>query len=1575
MKFWIRYLLILSLVLTPFQLAERFLPEAIAAGTSVSGSIDGLPNSAWAVVWAEGKAGDNWKLIEKSQSKISSPFTYNLTVDSLIGKEVRINALAYADNKTYLMLGNSFVSSTSPVVQNFSLPPININFRVLPVNACANASIYIGPGSGSDWDYGLGLNLNESATAQMALPSGKKYFYEAFCSGDLGQKSNSLTVPSSLETVTVNLGTENLTGQISNITSRNDAEVWVQEKESNPDFGFDFWRSIYSISIKNDGSFGTRLPKGTYRLVVVPAAESKMSSFAMTIGDEFSIGDTAAVTNVSLKTTANVTYTVTPKSIAVGSEVQIMQKVTFTKGEKYFYLLNTKVNADGKIRVNLPVGKYQFNVYPNSKDYAKTSASEINISSSSTTVDETLALETPNLTVNMSSLVPESDLSGWISGESSDGTLDFSGGIIDGVAKIKAAAGTYNLRIIPNTQSESQTATYIDGVSISGGTQTLNYQYASANFRGTLSPLPQAAEAWLTLQQKRSTVKGDFWVNFTNVSTDLNGKFFGNLPNGIYRAKANCNSQCISTNSAQFTINSNSITLDFSFASPNIQGTVSPTTNSAGGSIEARLQPGTNWNSDYTENYYGTIKSDGTYQLLLPPGDYKLRAWPGCLTNPCSTDYVFTSSTLFTVSDTTTPITKDFSLKAPNLLGAITPVEKVRDGYSYVEKYSDGVWQYLDEPLELKADGTFAIYLDPGFYRLVVNPRSDAVGVGVLTTDSITVTNTPQTLNLVLPSSNFEASFLPLGADFRGKVLLESIEGSTFKGGKSLWLNPRSDGKVESFLTAGKYRLSIWPQSQDYSQTFTEIFEMPATATLQSFSFTLNATNLKGKISPVEASRYANVCVESNKEGVWTGRYEYCDSADYEGKYKFKVADGTYRLIITPNVWYSKEDNFASKYTITTSESFTISGDIKVLDYTLSTGNLTGTVSPTSASTGGVVMAIDVSGSYKRWTPYRAMIDSNGKYALQLPEGKYVLLVEPSYSSKGYLRTESQAINVGNSNVIENITLDTPNVSGTVSPVDKSAGGWVYAEQYTCRCGWTGWAPAPGVATNSPIYSDGTYELKVQEGVTRIVAFPNWTASGVVKTYSDSFTATLTPQTVNFTLSSGNVSGTVTPTTNSQWGWIEIQQYNQWGWSSGGSTSIKPDGTFTFDVPTGTYRLIASPGWNPGGLATTVIDTFTATTGVPITKNVTLQLANVTGNVTNLEAATSLSTFSRYGVTSKANIDAAWATVVRLDSSGNWIWEGRTFGIRGDGNYSLHLLPGTYKFYVHNLPEFVSGLTGGYTDSFTVVTGSSKIFDFALQGTNLRGQILPANNSNWGWVCAQQKVVGTDYWKAQWCTNIKGDGSYELIVPAGDYRLEANPYWGSSGYARTYSDTVTVSSSGIVTKNLTLDATNVRLTVLDFEGRPNYDGWVEVRDSSGNWVDTRKSGWISELGKVDFKLQPDTYTVNIQPGRNAAGVRTTLTIIVPTTGILTSTLNLVDGNIQGTARKSGGSALVCGFVTATAAGKTPVKTLTKSNGAFTLNLETGIVWTLTVTDPSNGNSKTETLTPVGSANAITITVT
>jgi hypothetical protein len=202
--------------------------------------------------------------------------------------------------------------------------------------------------------------------------------------------------------------------------------------------------------------------------------------------------------------------------------------------------------------------------------------------------------------------------------------------------------------------------------------------------------------------------------------------------------------------------------------------------------------------------------------------------------------------------------------------------------------------------------------------------------------------------------------------------------------------------------------------------------------------------------------------------------------------------------------------------------------------------------------------------------------------------------------------------------------------------------------------------------------------------------------------------------------------------------------------------------------------------------------------------------------------------------------------------------------------------------------------------------------------------------------------------------------------------LEANPYWYSQGRARTTSSTFTVAADK-VTVNIVLNETNTKLRILDSTGNANYQGWVNVRDNTGNYVDIQKAGWISELGKVDFRLAPGTYTLEIQPGNYATGVRTITTITVGDSG-LDTTISLVDGNVQGTAVSSTGAKLVCAFVTATAAGKTTVRSLTKSNGKFTLDLESGVVWTISVTDPASGETKSSTITPGGtSINPITIT--
>jgi hypothetical protein len=295
--------------------------------------------------------------------------------------------------------------------------------------------------------------------------------------------------------------------------------------------------------------------------------------------------------------------------------------------------------------------------------------------------------------------------------------------------------------------------------------------------------------------------------------------------------------------------------------------------------------------------------------------------------------------------------------------------------------------------------------------------------------------------------------------------------------------------------------------------------------------------------------------------------------------------------------------------------------------------------------------------------------------------------------------------------------------------------------------------------------------------------------------------------------------------------------------------------------------------------------------------------------------------------------------------------------------------------YIHNLPEFVTNLTGdSYTDSFTVTAGSSATFNFALPGSNLKGTITPTTGAGWGWVCAQKYESSKNYWYNHKCSSVKSNGTYELKLDDGTYRIEANPNWSATGYARTYSDSFTVTSA-LTTKDLALTPTNVQLVVLDVAGNPNWQGNIEVRDASGNWVDTFKHGWISDLGKVDFKLAAGTYTLNIQPGQYATGIRTTTTITVPATGNFTATISLVDGNVQGTALKTGSPSLPCGLVVATATGKTSVKTITRSDGKFTLNLESNVTWTITVTDPATGNSASSTITPgATTTNPVTVTV-
>ena len=92
---------------------------------------------------------------------------------------------------------------------------------------------------------------------------------------------------------------------------------------------------------------------------------------------------------------------------------------------------------------------------------------------------------------------------------------------------------------------------------------------------------------------------------------------------------------------------------------------------------------------------------------------------------------------------------------------------------------------------------------------------------------------------------------------------MDNISGNKFS---NQWIQASSDGKIEAFLAAGKYRLHIDPRSEGVSQTVTDFFTMPDTTTLTTFTFALNVPNVTGTVTPEASSRYSSVCFETYEQ-------------------------------------------------------------------------------------------------------------------------------------------------------------------------------------------------------------------------------------------------------------------------------------------------------------------------------------------------------------------------------------------------------------------------------------------------------------------------------------------------------------------------------------------------------------------------------------------------------------------------------------------------------------------------------------------------------------------------------------
>ena len=1554
-------------VLAGFVFTVLSASTANAAPTTVSGTISGIPNDAWGMAWGEKLVGGDWVEISTSYTKdLYQGQPYSVNLGEVTGSAVRVWAQFGSSSGSYLTGTDSFTVTSTSITKNFSLSPFNYKFNVSDQLACLNGSI---TASTTDIGYSerftVGTSINDTGVANISVPPAINFVFSGRCNGDITFEVTNLST-NTLQTFPITIATPNVVGTISGVSTTNRVYSRVQSQLFN---GVDNkWQgSEYGFATNSSGQFALNLPEGTYRLVAQPNwDEGVISDFVNSYSDSFTVTNSQVTVNFAMSSDPNVIFTISPTSVSSSGWVQIEEKLTYPgKGSYFNYVSGTIVNSQGKANYFLEPGTYRLVVNPNQNGdgYVRTVSSEFTITSGGADVVETLALNQANLKFVVS---PTANATwGQVVLTDSDGNEFESYLNENGVSFVYAPAGNYTAIISPGSPTATANTTILSGLVVTGSSQTVNVTLSAGNVSGTVSPTATSIGGQIRVEQKITGVKV-YWKPLNIwAAVDENGKYSISLPQGTFRIWVESyDGSFINSPSPEFTVGSSAVVQDITLRTANVTGTVSPTGKAANGYVYVTWQD-EDTKQDYI--YSAQIQSDGTYKMSLPDGRYKLKAnsssqWP---------NYFGVQSDSITV--TSTPQVLNLTLQAANVSGVVNPTGKSKNGWGEIEYLEAGNWVYAGTSFNINNNGGYSVYLPPGTYRARINPNGSATGVFRLVSDSFTVSSGANTFNFTLPTSNFSTTVTPTTSSPGTQVLIEKVQS---QGNFQFydWANVNQQGVLEAYLPDGRYRLTLQPNGSEFVQTRSATFDIPSSGGFPvPTSIALATPNITGTVTPKADAVYGQACIERKDNENYSTLT--CKSLDGNGKYGFRVENGTYRVVVTPaSVIYSGKGGYFpgakmdSPYTTTTSDEFIVNGDSKVIDIALSSGNLSGTISDITKSAGGWVQVLKTDGAYPQWTNYRSNISTLGKYSLQLPVGQYRLQVFPSEDATGVVRTETPDFTITGSTPIEiNVTLDTPNVTGVITPIDKSAYGWVYAEQFSCKCGWSGWSGAPGVATSSGVKSDGSYAMKLDNGLSRVIAFPGYNATGVTRTVSDTFTVTTgATNTVSFALSEGNVRGTISSTANAAGGWVRAERKNgaYWEWTNYG-TQVLEDGTYRLQVEDGTYRILVSPGWRAANVVETPSGEFTVA-GDQKTVNLTLLAPNLTGTISNLAAAVDSSKLDGQEARS---YPAAYAYVLqKIDS--NYVWINKYLTIYADGSYSTYLPDGTYQIYVYQINQLVSGLSRA-NSSDIVVAGSTNTSTFELRSANLRGTVTPTNMAGWGWVCAQKQNGANWDWSG--CETISQDGSYSLTVDPGVYRVIANPNWNSVGYSKAISDTATVGVSGITTINVALATANVKLVVNDLEGKPNYQGWITVRDSTGNYVDTGK-GWISQLGKVDFTLNPGVYTLEIQPADNRSGVRTTETITVTSGEILQRTITLAAGNVQGLARNSSLASISCAFITATATGQTTVKAISKTDGTFTLNLTAGVVWTISAVDPNSGQVGSSTLTPNdSSSNAVTVT--
>ena len=884
----------------------------------------------------------------------------------------------------------------------------------------------------------------------------------------------------------------------------------------------------------------------------------------------------------------------------------------------------------------------------------------------------------------------------------------------------------------------------------------------------------------------------------------------------------------------------------------------------------------------------------------------------------------------FTVLNGKATTTLSLKLNVPNVLGiASGPLRPSPNSYIYISSStnnlfsSKGIYTYTD------ANGKFAFYLPSGTYTFYGETDFDVTG-GVSGSGQSCVVNAETTtvcnLTFAAPNVTGSASVAGVAANYTNILFFPAY---------GIANNPARDNYGWIYMSRGKYGIQANPGTyRTYLLTFNPIGQgktsiivpgplctVPATGSVIC-NVALPATNFTFRTKSATNTDLTGVSRFTVE--VKNGDQYQDAGSNYLGApttVALSLVDGSYRLRLDPEGGATLEGTSAqytfdvASGTVTNlrrSDSTTVLSPVFGLyNLPLVKPNVTGTVTGpkgAAADTYIEVLKVSAQGSVDG-TKYWAQTNSQGKFALSLPVGIYILKSRPDFAATGGGDTSvrCEVISETNTSLICNIQLATPNVTGTVR-VAGAIPQW----------GSALFQPAKGIAGNTATewygwvgLSNGVFGFNAKPGTYRInVSVPtssngNGIPAGLcVVPETGTVTCNINLPTINFVTR-------VLDSQNTELSNAQIYLTTSSGEGMCCNYISSETKRLSLNLVDGTYGLQVSPTDGKGGSQnyTLKIETGTVTSLKVVGSNdeitataglYTLRLRppTFTGTVYKSNGTT----VAALALVEVRDIAGKWSTSVESDSTGKFIVDVPTGLNITRVNITAYANRYTYRDGVSI--DKTLGRSVTRLESITAGIGNQNV-SLTLRRATINGRISGSRAALINSFLSIQQLDGSGNWNwLDFNPYTDKNGEFAEYLPSGTYRIySSGDSKGASGTGggETYGSPCTINA-----ESATATVCNLALTPPNTTGLAKLNGanisWGQIQFSPDLGVsrDTPRRTYYLYIdqGNYSGNLQPDTYQTSIWFSLNGKYTRTFgPKCVVPETGTVTCDANLPATNI------------------------------------------------------------------------------